>query len=65
MVQTSKIFAHVYSIKQIHTSLVIVAVNVDDFNLIGMIGIIAHIVFHLKGKLELKNLRETTICLGL
>ena len=53
-------FVHVYFIKQIYTWLVIVAIIVDNFSLIGMIGAIAHIDFISSGEFEMKYRRETT-----
>ena len=52
-------------IKWTHTTLVIVAVYVDDLNIIDMIDIISKIVSQLKGEFEMKDLGETTFCLGL
>ena len=52
-------------IKQIDTKLVSVLVYVDDLNIIGTTNVISEIVFQLKGEFEMKDLSETTFCLGL
>ena len=52
-------------IKRTHTELVIVAIYVDDLNIIGTTNAISEIVSQLKGEFEMKDLGETTFCLGL
>jgi hypothetical protein len=51
--------------KHTYTWLVIMAIYVDDLNLIGMADVISQIGFQPKGELEMKDLGETIFCLGL
>ncbi len=44
---------------------VLVAVYVDDLNIIDTTNVIFEIVSQLKGGLEMKHLSETTFCLGI
>jgi hypothetical protein len=48
-----------------HTWLVIVAIYVDDLNLIGTADVISQVGFQPKGELVMKDLGETIFCLGL
>ena len=41
------------------------AVYVDDLNIIGTTDVIFEIIFQLKYEFEMKDLGETTFCLGL
>ncbi|KAM2871431.1 hypothetical protein FF1_019071 [Malus domestica] len=52
-------------IKKSHSGFAIVAVYVDDMNLIGTPEELARNVVHLKLEFEMKNLSKTQYCLGL
>ncbi|KAM1331596.1 hypothetical protein ACFX2H_043749 [Malus domestica] len=52
-------------IKKSHFGFVIVAVYVNDMNLIGTPAEFGEIATHLKSKFEMKDLRKTRYCLGL
>ncbi|KAM2762638.1 hypothetical protein PS2_014340 [Malus domestica] len=52
-------------IKKSHSGFVIVAVYVDDINLIGTPAKLEEITVHLKSEFEMKDLRKTRYCLGL
>lgn len=60
--KTNEVCPHIF-IKRIHPWLLIVAIYVDDLNLIGMVDAISF--FQLKAEFEMKDLEETTLCLGL
>ncbi|XP_070682445.1 uncharacterized mitochondrial protein AtMg00810-like [Malus domestica] len=52
-------------IKKSHSGFAIVAVYVDDMNLIGTPAELEEITVHLKSKFEMKDLGKTQYCLGL
>ena len=52
-------------IKKSHSGLAIVAVYVDDMNLIGTPAELEEIAAHLKSEFEMKDLGKTRYCLGL
>ena len=52
-------------IKKSHSGFAIVAVYVDDMNLIGTLAELEEIAAHLKSKFEMKDLGKTRYCLGL
>ena len=54
-----------YFIKRTDIKLVIVAIYVKDLYTISTTGAIFEIVFKLKGQFKMKDLDETTFCLGL
>ena len=52
-------------IQKSHSGFAIVAVYVDDMNIIGTPEELARIAAHLKSKFEMKDLGKTRYCLGL
>ncbi|KAM1171717.1 hypothetical protein ACFX2G_022394 [Malus domestica] len=52
-------------IKKLHSGFAIVAVYVDEMNLIGTLEDLARTATHLKSEFEMKNLRKTQYYLGL
>ncbi|KAM1255762.1 hypothetical protein ACFX2G_030560 [Malus domestica] len=52
-------------IKKSHSEFVIVAIYVDDMNLIGTPAELEENSIHLKSEFEMKNLGKTRYCLGL
>ncbi|KAM1744316.1 hypothetical protein ACFX11_011214 [Malus domestica] len=52
-------------IKKSHSGFAIVAIYVDDMNLIGTPEELARTVSHLKSEFEMKDLGKTRYCLGL
>ena len=52
-------------IRTSHFGFAIVAVYVDDMNLIGSLAELEKIVVHLKSEFEMKDLGKTRYCLGL
>ena len=63
--KTDEVCPCILFVEQTHTRLVITTIYVDDLNLIGMIDVISQIISQLKGEFGMKDLGETTFCLGL
>ena len=58
-------FVHVFSSKKQKNGLTIIAVYVDDLNLIGTFEELIKTTNYLKKEFEMKDLRKTRYCLGL
>lgn len=59
------LFANVLFIKKSRSEFVIIAVYVDDLNIIGTPKKLQKVVDYLKEEFEMKNLGKIKFCLGL